>query len=280
MAKSRFYLQVLNDAKGNSKEIWKNINNLAGRKQHYSGNIQLKFQGKITEDSVAIASIFNSFFIESVRELGNHFKKRELTIHSNKGQGFTLAATNEEQVKKIIHSLKTSKSRDAFYMDSMLIKKHSDTLTTPITHLINVSIAHSCFPDNWKHAVVSPIFKSGDRCEASNYRPISILPTLSKVAEKVVIEQLTTHLNNCNPGLNDMQFGFRKNHCTETAVLHFTERIRTHLDKGGVAAAVFLDLRKAFDTVNHDVLISKLSNFNLSAQTLAWLSSYRSNRMQ
>ena len=77
-----------------------------------------------------------------------------------------------------------------------------------------------------------------------------------------------------------MQFGFRANHSTETATLHLTEQIKSRLDRGGVVGAVFKDLRKAFDTVNHDVLISKLSKFNFSSRALAWMSSYLSNRMQ
>lgn len=150
----------------------------------------------------------------------------------------------------------------------------------PIAHLVNLSITHSFFPTDWKHAIVIPIFKSGDRHVVSNYRPISLLPVISKVAEKVVINQLTDHINSCNPGLNPVQFGFRKLHSTETAVLHLTEQIRSVLDKGGVVGAVFLDLSKAFDTVNHDVLGSKLNSFNLSSNTLAWISSYLSNRRQ
>lgn len=284
LAKSRFYIQVLNEAKGNSKEIWKNINNLIGQEGHQVEDIQLKSQGELIEDNGSIANIFNTYFIESVYELGNHFKKNNtmpvVGLHTENDTGFRLNVTYEAQIKKIIDSLKSSKSKDAFHMDSMLIKKHLNTLTLPITHLINLSITQSCFPDSWKRAVITPIFKSGDRHEPNNYRPISILPVLSKVAEKVVINQLTTHLNTCNPGLNNMQFGFRKNYSTETAVLHFTEKIRAQLEKGGVVGAVFLDLRKAFDTVNHNVLTSKLSYFNLSAQTLTWLSTYLSNRAQ
>ena len=96
----------------------------------------------------------------------------------------------------------------------------------------------------------------------------------------MVINQLTGHINSCKPGLNSAQFGFRKHHSTETAILHLTEQIRSGLGKGGVVGAVFLDLSKAFDTVNHSVLISKLYNFNLSSNTLAWISSYLSNRRQ
>ena len=136
----------------------------------------------------------------------------------------------------------------------------------------NLSIAHSSIPNDWKHAAVTPSFKSGDCHVVSNYRPISILPVVSKVAEKVVINQLTDHIISCNPGLNPAQFGFRKHYRNS-----HLKQIRKHLDKGGVVGAVFLDLRKAFDTVDYNAIISKLTNFNLSSNTLAWISSYLSN---
>lgn len=281
-AKSHFYLNILNEAKGNSKLIWKNIDNLTRTDTKFLGDIKLKVQGKLIEDHFTVASVFNNFFLESVYELGKTFTKRKLDIVpiDATGQVFQLVETNELQVNKIISSLKSSKSRDTFQFDTMFVKSHKDILTPTIAHLINLSFKHSSFHDDWKCAIVTPIFKSGDRLEASNYRPISILPVLSKVAEKVVIKHLKTFLNTSNFGLHCMQFGFRANHSTETATLHLIEQIKSRLDRGGVVGAVFLDLRKAFNTVNHDVLISKLSKFNFSSKALAWMSSYLSNRRQ
>ena len=105
---------------------------------------------------------------------------------------------------------------------------HKNILTSPIAHLI--VFKHSSFPDDWTCAIVMPIFKSGDRLAASNYRPISILPVLSKVVEKVVIKQLTTCLNTSNCMQYGMQFGFRANHSTKTATLYLIEQIKL-LDK-------------------------------------------------
>uniref|UniRef100_A0A8C1JD21 Reverse transcriptase domain-containing protein n=1 Tax=Cyprinus carpio TaxID=7962 RepID=A0A8C1JD21_CYPCA len=162
----------------------------------------------------------------------------------------------------------------------MFVKTHKDSLTPVITHLINLSFEGNVFPTAWKKAIVAPIFKSGDNYEVSNYRPISILPVFSKVAEKIVLEQLTSHLNTIEAGLHCMQFGFRVNYSTETATLHLIEQIKSKVDKGGFVGTIFLDLRKAFDTVNHTVLLSKLSTFQFSSEALAWVSSYLSNREQ
>ncbi len=132
----------------------------------------------------------------------------------------------------------------------------------------------------WKSSVIVPIFKSGDPHSASNYRPISILPIVSKVAEKLMAAQITNYLNNSYFALHPMQFGFRANYSTEMANCYFTEKVKSLLDKGGVVGAVFLDLRKAFDTLNHRILLSKLLSFNFSPHTLRWIESYLSGRTQ
>lgn len=128
--------------------------------------------------------------------------------------------------------------------------------------------------------MVTPIFKAGDKTLVENYRPISILPVISKVAEKWVAKQLTTHLSKGHTTLHPMQFGFRSNHSTETANCFFIENIKMNLDKGGVVGAIFLDFKKAFDTVDHDVLLSKLSYFNFCGNAIKWMKSYLTDRKQ
>lgn len=128
--------------------------------------------------------------------------------------------------------------------------------------------------------IVTPIFKSGDTTDLTNYRPISILPAVSKIAEKCLAEQLIVHLNNSPYQLHPMQFGFRARHSTDTANCFLLENMKLKLDKGGVIGAVFLDLRKAFDTVNHNVLIKKMTQFNFSPESLALMKSYLEGRTQ
>ena len=114
----------------------------------------------------------------------------------------------------------------------------------------------------------------------SNYRPISILLVVSKVTEKWVAEQFKNYLNLGHTPLHPMQFGFRTNHSTETANCFLLENIKLKLDKGGIVGAVFLDLKKAFDTVNHQILLSKLSSYNFSDEAMKWMESYLTNRKQ
>ena len=144
---------------------------------------------------------------------------------------------------------------------------------------MNQSINENNFPLAFEKAAVKLIFKSGDKLCVSNYRLISIRPAISKIFEKVVAEQLVEHLDHIE-ALPPCQFGFRKRYSTESACCYLLEDIKSSLDGGGVVGAVFLDLRKAFDTVNHQLLISRLSDFSLDIKTIAWIQSYLNDTQQ
>lgn len=126
-------------------------------------------------------------------------------------------SASEENTMAIIRSLKPSKAKDMFGMDTIMLKNVSLSLANPITILINQSITQGEFPNAWKSAIVSPIYKSGDPHSISNYRPISILPVMSKILEKWIAEQIRDHLTNTPFSLHPLQFGFRPNHSTESA---------------------------------------------------------------
>lgn len=121
--------------------------------------------------------------------------------------------------------LNNSKAKDIFGMDALFLKKYSAILISPLLHLINLSIKEGKFPHSYKMAIITPIYKSGALIDSSNYRPISILPAMSKVLEKVIANQLMIYLEN-NPFYHPKQFGFRKKCSTEMALCHFIERIK------------------------------------------------------
>ena len=127
--------------------------------------------------------------------------------------------------------------------------------------------------------MIVPIFKSGSQDSMCNYRPISILPVLSKVMENIVAIQLTDHLE-VNQLLHPQQFGFRSRHSTEIANCCFIENLKKSMDRGEVVGAVFLDLKKAFEMVSHHLLLSKMSLFNISPEAVGWLASFLQGREQ
>ena len=160
-----------------------------------------------------------------------------------------------------------------------LLKLAAPFVSSALAYICNLSLSNSKFPKEWKNAKVTPIFKSGDKNDVSNYRPISVLPILSKIIERAVHNQLYHYLCSKNI-LSDSQSGFRSNHSTTTTLLDVQDYILKNMDEGFVTGVIFLDLKKAFDTVNHEILINKLAKCGIKDTELDWFKSYLYNRSQ
>ena len=141
-----------------------------------------------------------------------------------------------------------------------IINQSVQIIAEPLAYRINLSITLSIVPDQMKIARVIPLFKAGDRSLFTNYRPVSILPSFSKFLEKVVYSRLYTYLSKLEI-LCDNQFGFRKHHSTSLALIELYEKVSLALDRNEHAVGVFLDLSKAFDTVDQNILLDKLEHF-------------------
>ena len=160
-----------------------------------------------------------------------------------------------------------------------LVKECIHLIKGPLIHIYNVSLRSGVFPDDWKLAKVKPLYKKWDRYDIQNYRPISIISVFVKLLERLMFNRLIPFLYK-NKILTEAQNGFRKGKCVETAIQSYIETIQEALDKGIHSIGIFIDLTKAYDTLNHKVLLEKLLSYGIKGITNIWFKSFLTNRRQ
>ena len=192
---------------------------------------------------------------------------------------FECEQTSPTHIKNIIQNLNSKSSSGYDNISTILLKKLEPLLSGPLSIIINQSLKSGIFPNKLKTAKIIPIYKKGDKHKIDNCRPISLLPSISKIFEKVAHDQLLSYFVKYNI-LYNSQYGFRKLHSTQHAILELTDRILLDLDVGNTPLGIFLDLSKAFDTLNHPILISKLKYYGLQGNTLKWFRNYLQDRRQ
>ncbi len=281
-AKAVSYHAELKEARSNPKETWNIIQKIVP--------YQPRMKKPQIEHSVPAANSFNQFFAsvgetvyKEVRQNSSSALTSAILSPDHKSQTpkiqhqkWSPEPTTEASIERIIYSLKNTKSTGADNISLQHIKDSLPVTLKYITVIINTSIVTNSFPEQWKHAEIFLIHKSGDPTEPANFRPISLLPTLSKILEKVVANQLILYLESENL-LNKHQFAYRPRTSTEDALLNITEAAYKGIDNGDITLLVLLDLSKAFDSVNHNILTDKLDSLNINT---SWFKNYLSNRSQ
>ena len=184
-----------------------------------------------------------------------------------------------EEVCKMISQFKLNKGCGPYSIPSQVLFHMQNEFAKRISWISNICFITGIHPDNLKLAKVIPIFKKGSKLSTANYRPISLLSNINKIIEKLVFSRVLAFLEKNNI-IYEKQFGFRPKHSTSHALVNIVDTISNSLDKGKIAAGVFVDFQKAFDTVDHSILISKLNHYGIRGKMNDWFRSYLTNRKQ
>ena len=299
----REYYGNLNPALiSDNKKFWKTVKPFFSDKVVTSENITLLENNDIYEDDEKVANIFNNFFsnvvktlevsIESdplvdelnldpvtiaIKKYDTHPSVLKIKENNIDVETFSFQTIDLESVIHEIALLSPSKATPKDSIPVNIIKNNNDIFAFKICIDFNSSIKGGTFPSNQKYADVSPVFKKGVKLDKSNYRPVSLLSTLSKITERLLFYQIDKFMD---PKLSMYQCGFRKNMSAQNCLLFMLEKWRKCLDNKGNAGVLLTDLSKAFDCLDHDLLIAKLNAYGFDLNSLKLIYSYLTDRFQ
>ena len=282
--KFNHYNNYFQENRLNLFKSWENIRDIINITKKSKNNINsIQVNGKDITDPAIIANEFNNHFTEIAKEIeakliapNFHFSNY---LSEPVEETLTFRATNDLEVTSIINSLNARKGFGPASIPTDFLKLFKDELSKPISLLANFSLHTWMFPNILKTANVTPIFKNDDPALCKNYRPISLLSNMSKIFEKIIHARLSVFLSTNNI-LYEKQFGFRNQHSTNHALIEKTEKIKQGCNSGKFVCGVFLDFQKAFDTVNHDILLKKLEHYGIRNKSNKWLRSFLDGRKQ
>ena len=282
-ARRKYYDDKLSAVSSDLRKTWSIINQVISKTRTDNQIPLMKDAQGSYSDPLVISNKFNKFFSNIGPSLAHKIPSSSTTfkdfLTGSFSNSMSFSPTSESEVLSIINQLKTSKSEGYDGVCISPIQQAADLLASPLSQICNLSLETGVFPDRLKIAKILPVFKSDDTTNFSNYRPISILPCLSKIFEKIGHKRISQFLLKYNI-LHPQQYGFRQGLSTYMAILEMVEGIHKGFENTEFTIGIFVDLKKAFDTVNHSILIDKLHFYGIRGITLSWFKSYLSNREQ
>ena len=287
--KQTFLEDKLKQNANNPKDLWKTLKSLGlPKKTATSNSICLEIDGKLSftaKENVECFKIFYSCLAANLlsklpdipvrygdEHLNNFYDK--LTLERNK---FKFSKVSEKDVQTILTNMDPTKASGIDDIGGRFIKDGAKIIALPIAQLCNISIDKSSFPRLCKIAKLVPIFKKGSKTETKNYRPISLLPLISKIMEKVIHDQTQSYLNKFKI-LYEYQSSFQKNFSTDSCLSYLHDYITKGFDLGLYTGMILIDLQKAFDTIDHEILLHKMKFLGFSIEVKDWFKSYLSER--
>ena len=284
-SKKDYFQAYFTESADNIRKTWVGIKNIINiRPLVKTQPSSTLIEKDLVTDPTKIAEGFNEYFSSIAQKLQQNISVRghDYTryLTDKLDYNFFFKSADVGEISRIIDSFENSKATGPNSIPTEILKLIKHNICYPLKEIINLSFATGTYPDQLKIAKVIPIFKNkGDVLVVSNYRPISLLSNINKIFEKLVYSRLYSFLtlHNC---IYELQFGFRARHSTDHALLSITEMVRKALDNSDYACGIFIDLQKAFDTVDHQILLKKLEHYGVRGLANNWFKSYLTNRQQ
>ena len=288
IAKKKTYQSKIEEGRSDPRTIWKLFKEFGIKSKGNDGenNFAIKSENDMITNESDLAEHFNNYFVNVASNLkepivNSEFERLNTFVQSKVPNDveFKIPSINVGFVRIFLSNLNVNKSTGLDNIGPKILKISANIIAPSLVYIINKSICTGSFPNIWKEAKIKPLFKSGDNDDINNYRPISILPTISKLIEKWVDINFSLFLNNFNL-LHKSQSGFRAKHSTESAMILMVDSWLKALNAGKLVGCVMVDFRKAFDLVDHQILLKKLQSYKCSDTCLSWFKSYLLNRRQ
>ena len=286
LAKASYYVNKFQDCGNNSKKTWKLINEIRGKSKTIT-KADFVIDGSRVMCRRVIACKFNEYFASLAYNLNQEILANcglpiaetvsfEEYLSKSVKNSIFLRDTDPEEIIEIINDFKTGKASD---IPICVLKRSAKLISVPLSRLYNNCMHKGEFPNAFKTGKITPVFKKGNKECIENYRPVSILPVFGKVFEKIIYKRLYSFLSS-NGVLHDQQFGFRKGHSTTHALHKSVNEITKSVSNNNHVLGIFIDLSKAFDTLDHSILLRKLENYGIRGQALTLMKSYLTSRLQ
>lgn len=279
IAKNKYRQNQIEKCYNDFRKIWSIVNTWTGKQKTRVDDVIIKYLGK-TDTILNICNKFSNVFTGEIQKIkhncDNYLLDRSSYVTPS-NVTFYFKKVDANLVEKYINKLNNNKAPGLDMIRVQDIKTVKKEISPIIAKFVNMCVSEGVYPSILKKSIIRPIFKHGNHLDYSNYRPIAILSVINKIVEKIIVNQMSNFLEKHNI-ISDAQHGFRRGRSTSTALAQFTDYVNNRLNEGKFVAAIFIDYKKAFDTLEHDVLLQAMQECGIRGPVNRWFKCYLENR--